>query len=97
MSFMLQCYSVIIDRGISTPWHVKEVVDGINAIDKRYIYQLMSSFQLIGSNIFYSQMQMHTSAQNGVSENEESVEVVGGDFEGDGEYGSNGAVPCDDV
>ena len=42
MSVMSQNYSSIIDRGISAPGHGKEVVDGINAIDKRYIYQLMS-------------------------------------------------------
>ena len=40
MSVMSQCYSVIIDRGISAPGYGKEVVDGINAIDKRYIYQV---------------------------------------------------------
>ena len=38
MSVMSQCYSVIIDRGISAPGNVKEVVDGINDVDKRYIY-----------------------------------------------------------
>ena len=38
MSVMSQCYSVIIDQGISSPEHGKEVVDGINYIDKRYIY-----------------------------------------------------------
>ena len=35
---MLQCYSVIIDRGISSPGNVKEVVDVINAIANKYIY-----------------------------------------------------------
>ena len=60
MSFMSQCYSIIIDRGISAPGHGKEVVDGINAVDKRYIYQLMSNVQLPGSNIFDSQIQMDT-------------------------------------
>ena len=43
MSVIPQCYSVIIDRGISEPEHGKEVIDGLNAIDKRYIYQLMSN------------------------------------------------------
>ena len=60
MSVMSQCYSIIIDRGISAPGHGKEVVDGLNYVDKRYIYQLMSKVQLPGSNRFYSQMQMHT-------------------------------------
>ena len=41
MSVMSQTYSIIIDRGISAPGHGKEVVDGLNAVDKRYIYQLM--------------------------------------------------------
>ena len=31
MSIMSQCYSVIIDQGISFPGHVKEVIDVLNA------------------------------------------------------------------
>ena len=42
MSDMLKCYSVIIDLGISAPGHDKEVVYGINAVDKRYIYIYIS-------------------------------------------------------
>ena len=60
MSFMSQCYPVTIDQRISAPGHGKELVDGLNAVDKRYIYQLMSNVQLPGTNIFDSQMQMHT-------------------------------------
>ena len=52
MSVMSQCYSIIIDQGISAPSHGKEVVDVLNDVDKRYIYQLMSSVQLPGSKIF---------------------------------------------
>ena len=48
MSVMLQCYSVIIDLGISAPGHGKEVVDGINSIYKHYMYQLMTTVQLPG-------------------------------------------------
>ena len=48
MSVMSQTYSIIIDWGISAPGHVKEVVDGLNAVDKSYIYQLMSRVQLPG-------------------------------------------------
>ena len=54
MSVMSQCYSIIIDLGISAPGHDKEVVDGINTVDKRYIYQLMSTVQLPVSNRFDS-------------------------------------------
>ena len=53
MSVMLQCYSVIIYHGIIAYGHVKELVDGINAIDKRYIYQSMSKVQLTVPNLFY--------------------------------------------
>ena len=38
MSVMSQTYSIIIDSGISTTGHGKEVIDGLNAVDKRYIY-----------------------------------------------------------
>ena len=48
---------------ISAPGHVKEVVDGLNAVDKRYVYQLMSTVQLPGSKIFDLQIQMHTGTQ----------------------------------
>ena len=54
MSFMLLCYSVIIDNGISEIGHGKEVVDGLNVIYRRYIYQLMSNVQIPGSKTFYS-------------------------------------------
>ena len=64
MSVRSHCYSAKIDWGISAPGHGKEVVDGLNAIDKRYIYQLMSNAQLTVSKLFYSQMQIHTSTQN---------------------------------
>ena len=60
MSVMSQCYSIIIDRGISAPGHGKEVVYGINAVDKRYIYQLVSTVQLPGSIRFDSQIKIYT-------------------------------------
>ena len=68
MSVMSRCYSIIIDRGIFSRGHGKEVVDGLNAVDKSYIYiyiyQLMSNVQLPGSNICCSYMQIHTGNQN---------------------------------
>ena len=39
------------------------MVDGINDVDKRYIYQLMSTVQLSGSVIFDSQIKMHIGTQ----------------------------------
>ena len=38
MSVLSQGHSIIIDQGISAPRHGKDGVDGINAIDKRYIH-----------------------------------------------------------
>ena len=64
MSVISQTYSIIIDCVISAHGHGKEVVDGINAVDKRYIYQLMSKVQLPGSVRFYSHIKMHTGTEN---------------------------------
>ena len=63
MSIMSQCYSIITVRVISAPGHDKEVVDGLNTVDKQYIYQFMFTVQLTGSNIFDPQMQIHTGTQ----------------------------------
>ena len=60
---MLLHYSLIIDRGISAPGHGKEVIDGLNAVDKRYIYQLMSKVQIPESIRFDSQIKIHTGTE----------------------------------
>ena len=64
ISVMSQYYSVTIDQGISELGHGKEVVDGLNAVDKRYKYKLMSNVKLPGSKIFDSQIKIHTGNQN---------------------------------
>ena len=66
MSVMSQTYSIIIDRGISAPGHGKEVVDGLNAVDNRYTYQLMPKVQLLGSVRFDSQIRIHTGTEKKV-------------------------------
>ena len=53
-----------MDCGISAPGHGKEVVDGLNAVDNRYIYQMMSKVQLPGSIRFDSQIKIHTGTEN---------------------------------
>ena len=63
MSVLSQFYSIIMDRGISTTGHGKKVVYVLIAIDKRYMYQLMSTVQLPGSIRFDSQIQMHTGTE----------------------------------
>ena len=40
------------------------MVDGLNAVDKYYIYQLMSKVQLPGSVRFDSEIKMHTVTEN---------------------------------
>ena len=57
---MSQCYSIIIDKGISEPGHGKEVVDGLNDVYKWYIYKLMSTVKLHRQNRFDSHMKIHT-------------------------------------
>ena len=46
LSILSQAFSVIIDCIMSAPGHGIEVVDGLNAIDKRFSLQLMSSVQI---------------------------------------------------
>ena len=64
MSFLSQCSLVIVIWGISAPGYVKEVVYGLNAIYKRYIYQLMSTVQLLGFKTFDSHILMHSCKEN---------------------------------
>ena len=59
MSVLSQSHSIIIDRSISSPGHGKKVVGGINAMDKRYMYQLISNVQLSVSRTFDSKIIMH--------------------------------------
>ena len=44
--FLSQRHSIIFDQDISAPGHGKEVIDGLNTIDKRYMYQLRSTVQI---------------------------------------------------
>ena len=48
---------------MNVPGYDKEVIDGLNAVDKRYIYKLMFTFQLTEPNRFDSYTQMHTGNQ----------------------------------
>ena len=60
MSILSRAFSVIIDRGISAPAHGREVVDGLNAIYKRFIFPLISTVKLPGEKGYGTQMVMHT-------------------------------------
>ena len=57
---LLQEFYVIIDRGISETWYLIKVVDELNAIDKSFLFKLMSTVQLTGKKWYDSQMVIHT-------------------------------------
>ena len=63
MSVLSQGHSIIFNWGISEPGYVKEVIDGLNAIDKRFMYQLMSNVQLTGSKTFEKYILTHSFTQ----------------------------------
>ena len=63
MWVLYQYHSIIIYQGISEPSHGKEVVDGINASENYFIYQLMYNGQLPGSKQFDSQILMYSCTQ----------------------------------
>ena len=37
MSYLIKSYQIVFDRAIDTPVHGKDVVDGFNAVQKRYL------------------------------------------------------------
>ena len=55
---------MIIYRVISEPGHGIEVVNGMNATDKRFIFKLMATVQLTDSERFDKQMAIHKPTHN---------------------------------
>ena len=37
MSYLSTSYKIVLDRAVDTPGHGKDVVDGFNAVQKRYL------------------------------------------------------------
>ena len=37
MSYLSTSYQIVLDRAVDTPGHGKDVVDGFNAVHKRYL------------------------------------------------------------
>ena len=37
MSYLSKSYQIVLDRAVDTPGHRKDVVDGFNAVQKRYV------------------------------------------------------------
>ena len=55
-----QAFYVIINRGIISPVHDREVVYFLNAIEKSFIFQLMLTVKMTGAKVYDTQMVMHT-------------------------------------
>ena len=55
---------MIIDGDISASGPGAEVVDGLNATDKGFIFHLMATVQLPGGKRFDTQMSVHTATQH---------------------------------
>ena len=53
-------FYVIIDHGISVPGHRREVVYGLNATDKSFLFQLISTMQIPGEKTYDTQMEIHS-------------------------------------
>ena len=49
MSILSQAFYVIIDHGISATGYGRELLDGLNAIEKMFFFQLISTVQLPGA------------------------------------------------
>ena len=59
LSMLSQDFYDTIYRGVSAPVHAKEVVGGLNATDKSFPFQLMSTVKIPGGNMYYTQMVIH--------------------------------------
>ena len=52
LSILLQSFNIIIYRGISAQGHGREVVDSLNSMEKRFVFHLVATVQLTGSEQF---------------------------------------------
>ena len=56
-------YNIIIDCGVREPGSFKEVVDGLNDIDKTFFSMFMTNVKLPGASGYDTHMETHTSTQ----------------------------------
>ena len=64
MSILSHAYTIVIYCGVVSPGHIKDVVDGLNTTEKRFLTILMTTVQLDGESTNNAQMVMHTSIIN---------------------------------
>ena len=61
LSMLEHAYNITIDCGVGAPVYGREVVDGLNATEKRFLSMLMINLQLSGAAAYESQVVMHNS------------------------------------
>ena len=64
LSMLSHSYNTVIYRGVGSPGNGKDVVDGLNATNKRFLSMFVSTMQLLGKATNNSHMVMHTSMSN---------------------------------
>ena len=57
-------FIIIFDRSISALGHGREVVENLNATDKRFIVHLIDTVKLPGSEQFYTEISLHIATHN---------------------------------
>ena len=60
MSMLSHEFYVIIECGIIATGHGIELLYGLNAIEKRFLFQLMPTLKLLGAKGYYTHLVMHT-------------------------------------
>ena len=57
-------YNIFIDCWVSAPVHGRDILYGLKATDKRFIFHMMVTIQFPGSKLFDTQMKFHIASQN---------------------------------
>ena len=60
LSMLSHAYYILIDRSIGSPGNGREVVDGLNATNKRMIAMLMTKLQIPCDEDYDTHMEMNT-------------------------------------
>ena len=61
---LAHAYNIIIDSGVGSPVHVREVFDGLNINCKWFLLILITTLQLPSTSSYNSHTAMHTSTVN---------------------------------
>ena len=61
LSMLDHAYDIIIGHAFRETKHIKDVVDGLNAVDKIYLSTLMDRSKFTGSMGYYNDVVVHTS------------------------------------